>query len=573
MRELIINDPSTCVGCNRCIRKCPVEGANIAYAEGEDIKVKVDHERCIACGACIDACQHGSRDYSDDTERFFADLRSGVSISLFAAPANRANGDNWGRLLTWLRQQGVHKIYDVSLGADICTWGYIRYIQKNQPRAVITQPCPAIVNYVLIHNRDLLPYLSPVQSPMLCTAIYMRKYEGIGDKIAALSPCIAKTHEFEATHYVEYNVTLKKIYDYIDRHGVILPQEESGFDHRESSLGRIFSMPGGLRDNVELHLGKTLRIDKSEGQGIVYEALREYSEQPVDNLPVIFDVLNCQDGCNMGTGCPHERGIFEINAIMEEGRQFILQDPSEAVALYEEFDRKLNLNDFLRKYTPGTVYPYTVSDDQIERAMDQLGKETDTDRRFDCSACGSDTCYDMARKIALGLNIAMNCIQKVRNDIHSEHSAVLALSNSNLENIDGILEDIAKIKGLSDSIIQSLSSVNTAIDKYNKMANEIDKIAMHINIISLNASVEAARAGQHGKTFAVVAEEIRNLASSSKSTVSETQQVSEQATTSISGINEMVDLISTEVEKAYKNISFISEETEKTLAKSSLVDD
>ncbi|MCL1805290.1 MAG: methyl-accepting chemotaxis protein [Clostridiales bacterium] len=179
----------------------------------------------------------------------------------------------------------------------------------------------------------------------------------------------------------------------------------------------------------------------------------------------------------------------------------------------------------------------------------------------------------MARKVALKLNIPRNCIQKVRNDIHSEHSAVLELSHANLENIDGILEDIGKIKGLSDDITNSVSSVNYAIEKYNKMANEIDKIAMHINIISLNASVEAARAGQHGKTFAVVAEEIRNLASSSKSTVSETQQVSEQATTSIKEINTMVDLISTEVEKAYGNISFISEETRKTLAKSQLVDD
>ena len=568
MRDLITNDIEKCVGCNRCIRACPVRGANVAYEENDEIKVSVDNSRCIACGACITACQHNSRDYYDDTERFLSDLRSGIPISMFAAPANRTNGENWGRLLTWLRNQGVRKIYDVSLGADICTWGYIRYIQKNNPPAIITQPCPAIVNYIMIHNHDLIQYLSPVQSPMLCAAIFMKKYERIDDRLAALSPCISKTHEFEATHYVDYNVTLKKLYEYIELHGITLPMQETGFDNTDASLGRVFSMPGGLKENVELHLGKSIRVDKSEGQDIVYAALQEYGEQNGRNLPVVFDVLNCMEGCNKGTGCANERGIFEINAIMEEQRKHNMCTPEEAEALYADFDHALNLNDFLRRYTPVNIMPYTATEAQIEQAFASLGKISEVDKKFDCSACGSNTCYDMARRIACGLNIPENCIQKERNDIRNEHTSVLELSATNLSNIDGILDDISKIRGLSNEIIQSVSSVNVAIEKYNKMANEIDSIAMHINIISLNASIEAARAGQHGKAFAVVADEIRKLAHTSKNTVSETEQITEQATGSIKGINEMVAHISAEVEKAFQNITDISEKTQATLAKS-----
>ena len=573
MRELIINDTDKCVGCNRCIRACPVRGANIAYSEDDQIKVKIDSTRCIACGACITACQHGSRDYYDDTERFLSDLRDGVRISIFVAPANRSNGSDWGRLLTWLRQQGVRKIYDVSLGADICTWGYIRYIQRNNPPSIITQPCPAIVNYIMIHNHDLIPYLSPVQSPMLCAAVYMKKYEQIDDRLAAISPCIAKTHEFEATHYVEYNVTLRKLYEYVDMHGITLPMQETGFDNFEASLGRVFSMPGGLRENIELHLGKAIRVDKSEGQDIVYNALQEYGEQRGHNLPVVFDVLNCLDGCNMGTGCANVHNIFEVNAIMEEQRQHLMCTPEEAEALYDEFDRTLNLSDFLRNYTPQSIMPYSVTEMQIEQAFLALGKETEVDRKFDCSACGSNTCYDMARRIACGLNIPENCILKERNEIREEHNSVLELSATNLRNIEEILEDISKIRGLSNEIIQSVSSVNTAIEKYNKMAMEIDAIAMHINVISLNASIEAARAGQHGKAFAVVADEIRKLAHSSKNTVSETEEITEHATESINGINSMVAHISSEVEKAFRNITDISEMTQSTLAKSGISTD
>ena len=572
MRGLILNDPDTCVGCNRCIRFCPVEGANIAYSDGDNIRVRIDSDHCIACGACIKACQHGSRDYEDDTERFLNDLQSGVPISLFAAPANRTNGENWGRLLTWLRQLGVRKIYDVSLGADICVWGYIRYIQRNKPRAVITQPCPAIVNYIRIYNQALLPYLSPVQSPMLCAAIFMKKYEGINDRLAALSPCIAKSNEFEQTGYVEYNVTLKKLYNYIRLHGITLPMQQTGFDHAESSLGQLFSMPGGLRENVELYLGKGMRIDKSEGQDIVYKALKEFSEESPEFYPAIFDVLNCLDGCNFGTGTDQERSLLEVNSIMDDARKSVIEgrDKSDFDALYEEFDSVLHLNDFLRKYTPAASRSFDVSYDQIESAFKKLGKETDVERKFDCSACGADSCLDMAKQIASGLNITENCIQKTRDDVHREHTAVLELSTANLDNIKDILADISQIKQLTDGITSSVTGVNSAIEKYSHMANDINKIAMQINIISLNASIEAARAGQHGKAFSVVAEEIRNLAGSSQNTVSETGQITDQATISIKDINTMVEQISTEVEKAYRNISDISDKTQEAISKSSL---
>ena len=236
MRGVITNFIDKCVGCNRCVRVCPVEEANVVWEENGKIFVKVDDSKCIVCGACLAACHHGSRHYEDDTKQFFDDLKRNVPISMFAAPAVKTNFDKWGQMLTWLRSLGVQKIYDVSLGADICTWAHIRYIQKNGPSPIISQPCPAIVNYILLHRNELVKYLSPVHSPMLCTAIYMRKYEKVNAKIAALSPCVAKTHEFESTHVVDYNVTIKNLYEYIENNRVIFPEKTSGFDTTNRGL-------------------------------------------------------------------------------------------------------------------------------------------------------------------------------------------------------------------------------------------------------------------------------------------------------------------------------------------------
>jgi iron only hydrogenase large subunit-like protein len=570
MRELIKNDPLKCVGCTKCLRVCPIEGANVAHNDGNGLKVKVDHQRCIVCGSCIQACHHESRGFEDDTERFLSDLQKGVAISMFAAPANRANGDKMGaRLLSWLRQQGVKKIYDVSLGADICTWAHIRYIQKERPASVITQPCPAIVNYITTHNHALLPNLSPVQSPMLCTAIYMKKYDRVSEKIAALSPCIAKSHEFEDTGFVDYNVTLKKLYDYIKKNRISLPTQESGFDHAESSLGCLYSMPGGLRENVELHLGKALRIDKSEGQSTVYLDLDEYARRNGKQLPAIFDVLNCPEGCNLGTGCAHDRSKFEVNQIMDEARQNVLRGRKKADfdKLYAGFDKALHLNDFIRTYKPRNVKALAPSNSQIEQAFLSMGKETETDRAFDCGACGSTSCLQMAKRVASGTHIPDGCIQNEKQSIEKSHKSIMDLSAVNLESTKEILGDISNVSDLSEKIAQSIPGVEAAMERQNQMADEVNDIAMKINMIALNASIEAARAGQHGKAFAVVASEIQKLADASKATVSETQKVTEQANASIKAMSSLALAIKGDLGKTFRNASDMAQKTEKSITK------
>lgn len=568
MAELIKNDLDKCVGCNRCIRVCPIEEANVAFIEDEQIKVKVDNRKCIACGSCISTCRHHSRYFVDDTERFFSDLKTGIPISIFCAPAGRASLAQWQQVLALLRQMGVNKAYDVSLGADICTWAYIRYIQKYNPPSVISQPCPAIVDYILLHAHNLLPYLAPVHSPMLCTAIYMRKYMGIQDKIAAISPCIAKASEFEATgHLVAYNVTFLKLYKYIQNRKLSLPSQGSGFDHMDSALGSIYSMPGGLKENVEFMLGKDLRIDKSEGQAVVYKALNAFGKENKSNLPKVFDVLNCPEGCNLGTGCDHHKTFFEVNSSMDKARQAATEGRSLAYfeQLYRKFDQELNLDDFIRSYKPINVKTIAVGQADIDGAFYRLGKHDELARTFDCGACGSDTCHDMARKIAKGVNTPQNCIQKSHEEVQHKHASVVDWQMRNAGAIQSIQKDITSMKELSDQIVDNVANVNDVIKVYDAMSQDIGKIAMHIHMISLNASIEAARAGVHGASFAVIAQAIRSLASNTQDSVAKITKASSDAKGAIGDISSMVVTIGDAISQSYENINDISSNTSEVL--------
>lgn len=133
----IINvDIDKCVGCNACVRACPVGDANVARMDEEGrLKITIDDEKCIKCGACIRACSHGARSYIDDTPRFLEDLKRGQEIALIAAPSIKIAFDgNWRHALQWLSDHGAKKIYDVSFGADICTWAHLRYLEKIQAK-------------------------------------------------------------------------------------------------------------------------------------------------------------------------------------------------------------------------------------------------------------------------------------------------------------------------------------------------------------------------------------------------------------------------------------------------------
>ena len=101
-------------------------------------------------------------------------------------------------------------------------------------------------------------------------------------------------------------------------------------------------------------------------------------------------------------------------------------------------------------------------------------------------------------------------------------STIKASAENSVSGKSMMSESMEYIEGAANIIAQTASNiedVHQASDKIRDITKIIEDIAFQTNILALNASVEAARAGTQGKGFAVVASEVRNLAQTTQSSV------------------------------------------------------
>jgi len=398
MKGIVETIPDRCKRCYSCVRECPAIAIKV-----ENEQAVVITERCISCGHCITVCsQHAKRSLSDKDKVLEEIIGKGKTIAIVAPSFPASFTENSLKLPTALKKLGFDLVCETAFGADLISNYYVKELQENPGRVLISSPCPAVFNFIEKYRERLVPNIAKIVSPMIAMGRYLRSLHGRDIKVVFIGPCIAKKSEYrdeEVTGDIDAVLTFGELKEILNKKRINLSElEDSYFDPPYAYMGKSYPLAGGLLKTADIP-GDVLekKVIVVEGPDKFLEIIDELNNNQINAR--FIDILFCE-GCIQGPGMDSNLNHYSRREKVIDFIEKNINRTDKGIWKSNIYNsRDLNLS---REFTYKNQLRPVPSEERVKEILAETGKFTEQDE-LNCGACGYNTCRNYAYAVAQGL--------------------------------------------------------------------------------------------------------------------------------------------------------------------------
>jgi len=320
-------DQDKCIKCGQCVKVCQYHAIikqerPCAFACGVDAiksddhgRAEIDPDRCVSCGQCLVNCPFGAIADKSQIFQVIRSIQAGERVYAAVAPAFVGQFGpkvTPGKLRAAMKQLGFADVFEVAVGADLCTVQEAEDFVNEVPEKVpfmATSCCPAWAMMAKKLFPEQAKCISMALTPMTLTARLI-KHQYPDAKVVFIGPCAAKKLEAmrdDIRSDVDFVLTFEEMDGIFDARHVDIEnlEEDAGGVSDASTDGRNFAVSGGVATAVvnvlkERYPDREVKVERAEGLGECRKLMTMAKAGKYNGY--LLEGMACPGGCIGGAG-------------------------------------------------------------------------------------------------------------------------------------------------------------------------------------------------------------------------------------------------------------------------------